>query len=413
MGRPQPAHDVESNDDQERPAWRDWAAVFIWSIVGYLCIIMTVIGYFNPSFLPFDPSVLMFNKDISPFFAYSHGSGYFPKPTDFKIIAVVPFRYHERTEILDCYLQKNLVHNRGLLDQVVFVPDTHDSISLDWLQSLVLRTPEYSMAPPGKDIDWKILRDNVMYIRIDGDTVFLEDHTIPTIVKTKLDHPDSLMVSANVANEAALASLHSHPGVALPYLPELHHVKQASRSKSQLREDWRTSSLPAWEGPENFKVQKGFEAPFEGHRWLLPAGAGADRDPIAASVYTDTGPTLNDWTVAAQQHYSFLHNLEWNKLNRYKFPIWEDPTEPISFNFGCFWGRDAQMLRDIFVRQSTHGDSSESWVQADGTRPHVSIDGKGLVSHYPAKLGAAGLDATDLLSRYRAYAQEKVCRDKW
>ncbi|KAJ5731068.1 uncharacterized protein N7483_005576 [Penicillium malachiteum] len=410
MGRQPAVHDdVESNSDKQSTTWKDWAVVLTWSLVSYLCLILIIIGYFNPSLLPIDPTSLMFNKDISPFFAFSRGSGHFPKPTGFNIIALVPFRDYERTEILDCYLQKNLIHNHGFLDQVVFIPETHDPSSLDWLRSKVVQTPEYAIAPPGHGIDWTIPRDNVMYVRIDGDTVFLEEHTIPIIVKTKLDHPDSLMVSANVVNEAALASLHSHPGVALPYLPELYHVKQPSRTKSQLQNDWRTSSFPAWQGPASFRVRKGFKAPFQGHRWLLPTEPGSDRDPIASSVYTDTGPSLKDWTVAAQQHYSFLHNLEWDRLSRYKFPIWVDPIEPISDNFGCFWGNDASTLQRIFDRKGT-GELTNSWIRENGTRPHVSIDGKGLVSHYPADLGADGLDATDLLDRYRAYAQEKVCR---
>lgn len=260
-------------------------------------------------------------------------------------------------------------------------------------------------------MDWKFTRENVMYVRIDGDVVFLEDHTIPTIVKTKLDNPDTLMVSANVVNEGALASLHSHPGVALPYLPELDHTEQPSRSKSQLKHDWRASSLPSWHGPESFRVRKGFKAPFEGHRWLLPREAGTDRDPISGSVYTETGPTLRDWTVGAQQHYSFLHHLELDDLNRYKFPIWVNPTEPVSSNFGCFWGKDVKAVRDIFEHKSSE-ELYKSWVKPDGTRPNITIDGKGLVSHYSARQGVEGLDSTDLLDRYRAYAQDRVCRQK-
>jgi hypothetical protein len=271
---------------------------------------------------------------------------------------------------------------------------------------LVKQTEGYAIAPSGHGMEWHIAEDNVMYIRIDGDVVFLEGHTIPTIVKTKLDNPNSLMVSANVVNEAALASLHSHPGIALPYLPELHHIEQPSRSKSQLSQDWRASSLPQWHGPASFRVQKGFKAPFQGHRWLLPAEAGSDRDPIAGSIYTETGPSLQDWTVSAQQHYSFLHHLESNDLIRYKFPLWTDPTEPISQNFGCFWGRDADALSEMF---ESGGDLTKSWSAADGPQPHVVIDGKGLVSHYSARLGPDGLDSTDLLDRYRAYAQERVC----
>lgn len=250
-----------------------------------------------------------------------------------------------------------------------------------------------------------------MYIRIDGDTVFMEDHTIPTIVKTKLDNPDTLMVSANVVNEGALASLHSHHGVALPYLPELHHAKQPSRSKSQLDHDWRASSLPRWEGPASFRVTEGFRPPFEGHRWLLPAESRSDRDPISSSVYTSTGPNMTEWTVSAQQHYSFLHHLESKELNLYKFPLWTDPTEPTSHNFGCFWGRDSGALNRIFEHKLGSEELLDAWMDENGNRPSITIDGKGLVSHYSASLGASGLDATDLIDRYRAYAQEKVCRN--
>ncbi|KAJ5806977.1 hypothetical protein N7474_010569 [Penicillium riverlandense] len=389
MGRISINRDVESNRETTKTScWRDW----------------------GPSVLPLDLLSLLFRKDLSPFFAFSSGSGHFAKPQGFKIVALVPVTNHERTEILDCYLQKNLVGNHGFLDEVVFIPQTNNTDSLDWVADIVEKTSAYSMSAAGNEEDWEVAKNNVMYIRIDGDVVFLEDQAIPTIVKTKLDNPDSLMVSANVVNEAAVASLHSHPGIALPYLPELYHVEQPSRSKSQLEHDWRASSLPRWEGPPSFKIEKGFSPPFLGHRWLIPSDPSSNRDPIAASVYTDTGPTLQDWTVGAQQHYSFLHHLEAGNLNRYKFPIWVEPTEPISQNFGCFWGNDAEELRDIFRRSDSGQDELlQKWVRPDGSRPRVAIDGKGLVSHYSSHQGAAGLDSTDLVERYRAYAQENVC----
>ncbi|KAJ5964602.1 uncharacterized protein N7479_004478 [Penicillium vulpinum] len=407
-GRTQNLRDVESNNENKRSNWRDWTLILLWGVIGYSCIILTVLSYSNPGLIFFNVFSLLFRKEISPFFAFSQGTGHYSKPQGFKIVALVPFHHHERTAILDCYLQKNLVHNNGFLDQVVFVPQTDDTVSMEWLYSIVNQTPEYSISSHGHEMEWNVAKDNMMYIRIDGDIVFLEDNAISTIVKTKLDNPSTLMVSANVINEAALAFLHSHPGTALPYLPELYHVKQPSRSKSQLKHDWRASSLPRWQGPLNFKVHKDFEPPFEGHRWLLPRDAGSDRDPIARSVYTDTGPTLHDWTVGAQQHYSFLHHLEDNNLGRYKFPIWVDPTEPISENFGCFWGNDAVDLHRIF-RNDHQNTSSHNWHMSDGSPPHVIIDGKGLVSYYSARQAVAGLDATDLITRYRAYAQEKVC----
>jgi hypothetical protein len=65
---------------------------------------MTVIGYFDPSLLPIDPAALLFNKDISPFYAFSRG-GHFSKPSGLKIVALVPFNNYEHTSILECYLQ--------------------------------------------------------------------------------------------------------------------------------------------------------------------------------------------------------------------------------------------------------------------------------------------------------------------
>lgn len=41
----------------------------------------------------------------APFHAYSRDYGSFEKPKDIRIVALVPFRSHERTEILDCYLR--------------------------------------------------------------------------------------------------------------------------------------------------------------------------------------------------------------------------------------------------------------------------------------------------------------------
>jgi hypothetical protein len=40
---------------------------------------------------------------------------------------------------------------------------------------------------------------------------------------------------------------------------------------------------------------------------------------------------------------------------------------------------------------------------------NIIIDGKGLVSHYDDKAGLEGLDSTDVLQRYRAYAEEVIC----
>ncbi|KAJ5480952.1 hypothetical protein N7539_006846 [Penicillium diatomitis] len=413
MGSLRGADDVETIGEQfESRLFRKHYLIkgLLWAVLLYGSLVLSIIAYCNPALLPFNPLSYVFNIEVSPFFAFSQGSEYFPKPHGVRIVALVPFHYHERTAILDCYLQNNLVQNRGLLDQVVFIPQTDDAFSLQWLDALVQKTPEYAISVGEDDMDWKFTQANVLYVRIDGDVVFLEDHTIPTIVKTRLEDPDSLMISANVMSEGALSSLHSHHGVALPYLPELDEADQDPQTNGQSHSDWHASNLPLWNGPAAFVIEKEFRPPFQGHRWLPVAEEGLDRDPIASAMRRETGPSLQEWTVSAQHHYSFLDHLESNTLSRYKFPLWKNPPEAVSSTLGCFWGKDAAALRELYGQQTASEGLSTIWTASDGSHPNITIDGKGLASHYSAEMAVAGLDSTDLLERYHAYAQENVCR---
>lgn len=45
--------------------------------------------------------------------------------------------------------QKKLVRNGGLLDEVVFIPETHDEEHLEWFDSIVNQTTEYSQVVSG------------------------------------------------------------------------------------------------------------------------------------------------------------------------------------------------------------------------------------------------------------------------
>lgn len=294
-----------------------------------------------------------------------------------------------------------MAYHHGLLDQVIFVPQTNFPDSLEWLTSLVDETPLYSIWESGDSLVSTRQGKEVLYIWIDGDMVFLEDHTIPTVVKTTLDHPGSTVVSANVINAAALQALHSHSGVALPYLPEL------MASATSLSQDWRVSTLPQWDGPANFSVLKDFLPPSDNHRWLLSSDGNADRTPISTSVYTDHGPGLDHWSVHAQQHYSFLHHLEAGNLYRYKFPIWKNPSEAVSQSFICFRAQEKNLLQE---QERANGRLSQVAGKIRDTNQLI-IDGKGLAVHYTMDTNSKGLEATDILHRYRAYAKEKVCLD--
>jgi hypothetical protein len=214
----------------------------------------------------------------------------------------------------------------------------------------VSQTPGYTLINnnetrwDGYGHSWDICELGTMYIKIDDDIVYIEDSTIPAIVRTKLEHPNALLVSANAMNQAGLSWIHQHLGVVKPYLPEL---KPIPHPHPKPRYDWRASLLPDWEGPEDFEVTVGdFRPPFPGHRWL-PARHlnNTDKTPIVTTEYATGTTGVTSWTVGAQQHYSFLEHLEKGELWRYQFPMWDYHYMRLSITFIAIWGDDIVPVR--------------------------------------------------------------------
>ena len=91
--------------------------------------------------------------------------------------------------------------------------------------------------------------------------------------------------------------------------------------------------------------------PFKGHRWLpLPGGeSNLWRTPMAESEYAEGGLNWASWSLAAQEHYSFLQNLENDDLKKYHYGsgmdsrregIWNMAYERYNINFMAIWGKD-------------------------------------------------------------------------
>ncbi|KAL4869335.1 hypothetical protein BDV12DRAFT_167944 [Aspergillus spectabilis] len=406
MGRlPDIESDTDSYNGQSQRQF--WTGTIIWCAIAYTCMLAIFMSVCFPDFsllkLGFLP-LLAHGSSPACFYAFSKSPKTFSKPKSIEIVALVPFHQAHRTEILDCYLRRNLVSSGGFLDRVVFLPQTNDTESLEWLTSTVERTSTYLISETtGSLFDVVSGVVNTLFLWIDGNVVFIEGQTIPTMVKTKLDHPNSLIVSANVINQAALERLHSHPSIALPYLPELQPAQSIEH------DSWRASDLPPWKRPTEFHFRRGFSQLSENHRWLPSGDEGFYHTPIGMSVYSDDGPNLEDWTVKAQQHYSFLHHLELDELNRYKFPIWTNPTEPISTAFFFFASTDAETAEAFLQRNGSHTKVLKATENEDQRTKDVIIDGKGIAAHYSSEHGSRGLDDTDLLQRYRSYAREMVC----
>lgn len=142
-----------------------------------------------------------------------------------KIIGLVFFGRRELVEVLDCYIQRNLRANGGLLDEVIFVVHTDIQEDLDYLETLVPRRPEYSKYEVKGTYQWlsgswePVNDPDAIYVKIDDDVIYLSDNAISSVVKRITDNPHLFAVSANVVNNPALSWVHSHMGVFFPYWP--------------------------------------------------------------------------------------------------------------------------------------------------------------------------------------------------
>lgn len=239
----------------------------------------------------------------------------FQKPSQ-RIVAMVFAGRKEYVSILDCYLQRNLVRNGGLLDEVMWIMHVNRTADIVYLHDLVDNVPEYTRheiyaqqedaLKPFRD-GYKLCKPNTYYVKIDDDVVFMEDNAIEAIIQRKIDHREYLIVSANVLNPPGLSWVHYHLNTSKPYLPELQKPVNFVDDDRRFMVDWRPSTLPSWDGPKYHNFSMSSPAPFDGHRWLPLRGGDIEKTPLGAlgepkgSQYAKNGSGYVSWTVAAQR----------------------------------------------------------------------------------------------------------------
>lgn len=221
----------------------------------------------------------------------------------------------EYISILDCYLQRNLVRNGGWLDEVKWIIHVNRTLDIVYLHDLTDNVPEYTRHElDTQEVDgqglfekaYKLCQPDTYYVKMDDDIVFMEDNAIQSIIRRKIDKPEYLVVSANMLNHPALSWVHYHLDTARPYLPELQKPVDFVDDDRRFMVDWRPSTLPSWEGPEDFNFSAKDPPPFNGHRWLPVAGGDIEKMPIAAlgrsrdSENVGNGTSSVSWTIAAQ-----------------------------------------------------------------------------------------------------------------
>ena len=274
--------------------------------------------------------------------------------------------------ILDCYLKKNLAKNGGYLDEVVFAVNTEREVDVEWLDRHIGDEPQYSIITNPDPLDpmnryqwiWRQTMDpDTLYVKIDDDIVFIDDDAIPRLTHSLMAHPEAHNMAANIVNSPIAHWLHFHTDAVRPWLPDPFPPAPPADANNTL--DWRPSALPRYPFTRSAKYKfppvpgggVGFEVgapggpPFMHHRWLPMENTPASMawTPVAAGAeYNPFGRGLWEWTLAAQQHYSFFDHLEEGDLTPYWVGngegLWNFQYGRYNLNFLAIWGRNVAMM---------------------------------------------------------------------
>ena len=337
--------------------------------------------------------------------------------------------------------QKNLKENGGILDAVQFVNyrsfDAKKDPDSEYLERLVNTSTSYSSRDLQHQAGWQEIwktqhfRNDTLYFKLDDDVVFIEDGTMEEMAHLLVNRPDFLVATANEINNPEMDWRHLHTGAIKPYLPET--IDSSSNASTSLKRwprnnggvqnakliqeakgSWRASELPTWSGPRNVNYSEVVAAPRPGHRWLpCREQVNIDGTPLATVEYATDLPWGYNWMAAAQAHYSFLDSLETNDLGKFRHGTWDHTKyEHFSINFIAFWGKDI-----IGHQNNFEGHSDEYWMSKflpQKLGRHTAVVERTAVHMAFSKQRDAfegrALLQTDLMDRYRAYAQEMVCK---
>ncbi|KAL8973531.1 MAG: hypothetical protein Q9197_002218 [Variospora fuerteventurae] len=359
----------------------------------------------------------------------------FQKPAEFKVIGLIFYGRPVTVGILDCYLRKNLVTNGGFLDEVHYVVNTDRKQDIKYLDKLIKTEKLFkkvTLPELGYNSIWKhSVEPEHMYIKIDDDMVFFDDNAIANLVYSKLHHPDSFNVIANLVNSPETGWLHYHFGAIHSYLPETVAPPKDTDAAALGPKAWRASALPIWNesGEMSFPVtmdksddgsvlekDRPEAPPFKGHRWLpLPEPEkNIYKTPMSKTEYNPYGPDWKSWALAAQVHYSLLENIEKNQLHLYHYGtsspsssegIWDMAFARMNINFMAVWGKD--VLDNVPFDGPDDEHELSVNIPTKLNRP-VLVNTHAVAAHFSFRTQHELYD-TDLLSRYRAYANEMIC----
>ncbi|KAJ9644215.1 uncharacterized protein PV06_05197 [Exophiala oligosperma] len=409
--------------------WRILVLIFVAVISSY-----TILHTLAPTHLKGGWNRIIPSSSVSTSCPSGHANQHLTKPDGVKVIGMVFYGRRDRSQILHCFLMRNLVDNGGWLDEVQWIRNTDNEADLQYLDEILIQTPRYKQVHQERTKDqgysdaWSKLDPGQIYVKIDDDLVWMADDAIPRLVTTKLEHPEYLVVSANMINSPLLGWLHYRMGAVHPYLPAYNSFTDSPSSFEEIsagtteqtqgvtRVSWKHIDHPAWTGPDSFSFPHEEPPPLEGHAWLRLLETQESRThqlrrtPVINTTYETWGPGLKSWSIAAQHHYSFLENLHDDNLHLYKFAPdakpWITDYDRLSINFIAI--NSTEILTHLPIPDDV---VDEEWLTVTLPRQigkSVAVDTQALGVHF-SFFFQGQLTSTDLLGRYLDYAKENVC----
>ena len=361
------------------------------------------------------------------------------KPKDIKIYGLVFYGRRRTVSVLDCYLRKNLVKNGGWFDEIHFLINTQDKDDLDWIHQALDEVPQYKgiqMKEGTASWDFESVwrqglsgasREDAVYVKIDDDLIYLSPDAIPEIVTSLLRHPEAFCILANLINCAALGWMHHHNNAILSYLPELSPPSTPDGGDDGYGPTaWRASALPTFRVASKtrpfYESDEDWDAgpPYHNHRWLPLRDNGTllPLTPIWKTEYHPNSFDWNHWQLGAQQHYSFLSHLEALltdplALSVYHFgdvrtSLFNTRYAHMNINLMAVWASDILDNFPFSVKEDDEAHFTITLPRELGKQ--VYVQSRAIAAHH--SFGPQGaMYKTDVLDRYRAYANEGVCRE--
>lgn len=139
---------------------------------------------------------------------------------DWSVCAVTPAGRAKHMAILKKYIYREM--RSGLIDHWQLWKNTGVPEDVAYLESMVVENDQVELVDIGvhEYNPYNIQKfynyttdENTIYLRFDDDIVWMDETAIEALVKTRLEHPEAFVVSANIVNNTLIGWIHQSIGV--------------------------------------------------------------------------------------------------------------------------------------------------------------------------------------------------------